>query len=84
MVVGGSSERWWKRLFSIDSTHCNWLTIESRWNPLGHQCILSRKYFPIASMDRDKSENHNDIYFMAFALKGTVLKIVIGTCGRGH
>ena len=34
---------------------------------------LSRKYFPIASVDREKSDNHN---FMAFALKGTVLKIV--------
>ena len=54
----------------------NWLTIESRWNPLGHQCILSRKYFPIASLDRDKSENHNDICFMAFALKGTVLLVL--------
>ena len=36
--------------------------------------ILSRIYVPIASMDREKSENHNDIYFMAFALKGNVPK----------
>ena len=46
------------------------------------------KLFPIASVDRKKSENHNDIYFMAFALKGKVLQIVkekvISTCGRGH
>ena len=34
------------------------------------------KYFSIASVDREKSENHNYIYFMAFALKGKVLKIV--------
>ena len=50
----------------------------------GHLCIVSRKYFPIASLDR---ENSNDIYFMAFVLKGKVLKIVkekmISTCGRG-
>ena len=44
----------------------------------GHQCILSRNYFPITSVDREKLENHNDIYFMAFALKGAVLKIVKG------
>ena len=35
-----------------------------------------------------KLEDHNDIYFMAFALKGKVQKIVkekvITTCGRGH
>ena len=44
----------------------------------GHLCILSQNiYFPIASVVRDKSENHNDIYFMAFALKGKVLKVVI-------
>ena len=42
----------------------------------GHHCILSRKYFSIASLDREKLENHNDLYSMAFALKGTVLKIV--------
>ena len=52
-----------------------------------HLCILSRKYFSITSVDREKSENQNDIYFMAFALKGTMLKIVkekvISTCGRG-
>ena len=36
----------------------------------GHQCILSRNYFPITSVDRE--------YFMAFALKGAVLKIVKG------
>ena len=46
------------------------------------------KLFPIASVNRKKSENRNDIYFMAFALKGTVLQIVkekvISTCGRGH
>ena len=51
-------------------------------------CILSQKYFPIASVDREKSKNHNNIYFMAFALKGTVLKIVkekvIGTWGRSR
>ena len=51
----------------------------------GYQCILNQKYFPIASVDR---ENHNDIYFMAFALKGTVLKFVKDkvflTCGQGH
>ena len=40
-------------------------------------------------MDREKSESHNDIYCMACALKGTVLKIVkekvISTCCRcGH
>ena len=49
---------------------------------------LKSKIFPIASVDREKSENHNDMYFMAFALKGTVLKIVkenvISTCGRSH
>ena len=54
----------------------------------GHLCILSQKYFPIASVDREKSENHNDIYFMAFALKEKVLKIVkekvISSCGCGH
>ena len=53
-----------------------------------HQCIVSRKQFPIVSVDREKSENHNDIHFMAFALKGTVLNIVKEkvtiTCGRGH
>ena len=27
-------------------------------------------------MDREKLDDHNDIYFMAFALKGKVLKIV--------
>ena len=52
----------------------------------GHQCILRPKYFPITSVDREKSEKH--IYFMAFALKGTVLKIVkekvISTCGSGN
>ena len=41
----------------------------------GHLCILSQKYFPIASVDREKSENHYiNIYFMHFALKGKVLK----------
>ena len=40
----------------------------------GHLCILSRKYFPIASDSVDR-ENHN-IYIMAFALKGKVLKFV--------
>ena len=53
-----------------------------------HRCILSRKYFPIASVDRDKSEYDNDICFMAFALKAKVLRIVkeevISTCGRGQ
>ena len=34
------------------------------------------KYFLIASMDREKSQSHNFIYFMAFALKGKGLKIV--------
>ena len=33
------------------------------------------KNFPVASVDREKSEIIN-IYFMAFALKGKVLKIV--------
>ena len=28
----------------------------------GHPCILSRKYFPIASLDREQLENHNYIY----------------------
>ena len=37
-------------------------------------CILSRKYFPIASVDREKSEDYDDSYFIAFALKGEVLK----------
>ena len=53
--------------------------------------ILSRKYFPITSVDREKSEYHNGIYFMVFALKGKVLKIVkekvISSCGpsgRSH
>ena len=47
------------------------------------------KYFPIASLDREKSENHNDIYFMAIALNGKVKKFVkekvirLSTCGRG-
>ena len=27
-------------------------------------------------MDREKSDDYNDIYFMAFALKGKELKIV--------
>ena len=53
--------------------------------PRERRCILSRKYVSIASVDREKSEN---LYCMAFALKGTVLKIVkenlISTCGRGH
>ena len=44
--------------------------------------------FQFTSVEREKSEKHNDIYFMAFALKGTVLKIVkekvISTSGRGH
>ena len=39
-------------------------------------------------MDTPKLEDYNDIYFMAFALKGKVLKIVkekvISTCCRGH
>ena len=39
-------------------------------------------------MSIEKSENHDDIYFMSFVLNGTVLKIVkekvISTCGRGH
>ena len=39
-----------------------------------HRCILSRKYFPIASVDREKSEYHNDICFVAFALKAKVSK----------
>ena len=30
----------------------------------GHLCILSRKYFLIASLDREKSENHSVIHFM--------------------
>ena len=46
------------------------------------------KIFLIASVDREKLENRNDIYYMAFARKGTVLEIVkekvISTCGRGH
>ena len=54
----------------------------------GHLCILSRKYFPITLVDREKSGDHNEIYFMAFALKEKVLKIVkekvISTRGRGH
>ena len=49
---------------------------------------LSRKYFPIASVDREKSENHDYIFFMAFSLKEKVLKIVkekvISTCSCGH
>ena len=36
---------------------------------------LSRKYFPVAPLHREKSEDQNGIYFMAFALKGEVLKI---------
>ena len=47
----------------------------------GHLCILSRKYFPIAAVDREKSENHNHIYFMAF---GKLSEKLISTCGRGH
>ena len=39
----------------------------------GHLGILSRKYFPITSVDREKSEDHN---VMAFALKEKVLKNV--------
>ena len=39
-------------------------------------------------MDREKSEDYNDTYFMAFALKGKVLKIVkenvISSCGHCH
>ena len=58
------------------------------WHIKRTSCISSQKYFPIASVDREKSENHSDIYFMAFALKGTGLTIlkekVISTCGRGH
>ena len=46
------------------------------------------KKIPIASVDREKSENHNYFYFMAFALKGKVLKIVkekvVSTCGLSH
>ena len=38
------------------------------------------------SRNSNKSEDHNEIYLMAFALKGKVLKIVketvISTCGR--
>ena len=49
-----------------------------------HLCILSRKYFPIASVDREKSQDHNDIYFMAFGLKVKVIKIVEKVSGRGH
>ena len=33
-------------------------------------------HFPITSVDREKSEDNDDLYFMAFALKGKVLKIV--------
>ena len=67
------------------------IEIPSIWNKLnisrnsntskGHLCILR-----IFSVDREKLEDHNEIYFMAFALKGKVLKIekVISTCGRGH
>ena len=44
--------------------------------------------FSVASVDRENSEDHSDIYFMAFALKGKVLHIfkekVISTCGRGR
>ena len=44
--------------------------------------------FQFTSVEREKSEKRNDIYFMAFALKGTVLKIVkekvISTCGSGN
>ena len=64
-------------------------TISRNSNTLrGHLCIESRKYFLIASVDREKSEDYSDIYFMAFALKGKVLQIfkekVISTCDRGH
>ena len=42
----------------------------------------------IASLDREKSKNYNDKYFMAFALKRKGLKFVeekvISTCGLGH
>ena len=36
---------------------------------------LKSKIFSDSSVDREKSENYSDIYFMAFALKETVLKI---------
>ena len=43
------------------------------------------KIFSDYIRDREKSENHNDIYFMAFALKGKVLKIVKQkVISRGH
>ena len=29
-----------------------------------HRCILSRKYFPIASVDREKSEYHNVLWHL--------------------
>ena len=46
--------------------------------------MQSRKYFPITSL----VEKNRKIIFMAFALKGKVLRSVkgkvISTCGRGH
>ena len=41
----------------------------------GHSFIISRKYFPIGSMNRKISGDHNDVY-ISFALKGKVLEIV--------
>ena len=46
----------------------------SNYSMVSTLCILSRKYFPIASVDREKSEDYDDSYFIAFALKGEVLK----------
>ena len=37
---------------------------------------LKSKYFPIASVDREKLGYHSDMHCMAFALKGKVLKSV--------
>ena len=54
----------------------------------GHLRILSRKYFPIASLNKENSGDHHDMHFMALALEGKVAKIdkekAISTCGRGH
>ena len=62
------------------------------YNPYGEISIHGKdifaKYFPVAPLNREKSEDQNDIYIMAFTLKGKVLKIdkekVISTCSRGH
>ena len=39
-----------------------------------HLCIISGKYFPIALLDREQSENHNDVICYGICIESNSAK----------